>query len=201
MQNNKNTEEVLNRVTKYLSLLRYGYSSQEKLSRLIVLEDYYKSINKQHTRESLCSTIDFAEHLSSKLILPLKVKGIFLLEGRHQTKYYTIEEMKLSTYNPINSQFPLMLDHDDNKVSSIIGKVTRIEYDHSINGIRWWGHVNNETQAMNVLDGTVKEVSATIYSSTEYDDEYGIVGKNLVYKELSFVISGAVKGNIMEVDN
>ena len=199
-EEDKRTKEVLSRVDKYLSLLRYGYSSQEKLQRLKVLEDYYKSINKTSTDEVLVSNIDFAEQLSGKLILPLKVKGIFLKEGRHQTKYYTKEEMESSTYNPINASFPLMLDHEDRKAGSIIGKVTKVEYDPSIPGLRWWGHINDETHARNVLDGVAKEVSATIYSTTDYDDEYGVIGKDLVFKELSIVMEGAVKGNTLEVD-
>ena len=199
-EEDKKTREVLSRVDKYLSLLRYGYTSQEKLVRLRVLEDYYKSINKTSTDESFKSNIDFAEQLSGKLVLPLKVKGIFLIEGRHQTKYYTTEAMEASTYNPINASFPLMLDHEDTKAGSIIGKVTKIEYDASIPGIRWWGHVNDETHARNILDGVVKEVSATIYSTTDYHDEYGVVGNDLIFKELSVVMTGAVKGNVLEVD-
>ena len=197
---NKRTKEVLSRVDKYLSLLRYGYSSQEKLMRLRVLEDYYKSIDKISTDEVLTSNIDFAEQLSSKLLLPLKVKGIFLIEGRHSAKYYTKEAMEQSTYNPINAEFPLMLDHEDKKAGSVIGKVTKIEYDASIPGIRWWGHVNDETHARNIIDGVVKEVSATIYSTSDYHDEYGLIGEDLVYKELSVVMEGAVKGNTLEVD-
>ena len=200
IEDDKKTVEVLNRVDKYLSLLRYGYSSQEKLARLRVLEDYYKSINKTSTDEVLCSGMHFAEQLSDKLVLPLKVKGIFLIEGRHQTKYYTTEEMEASTFNPINAEFPLMLDHEDTKAGSIIGKVTKIEYDASIPGIRWWGHVNDETHARNIIDGMAKEVSATIYSSTDYDDEYGVIGRDLIFKELSVVMTGAVKGNVLEVD-
>lgn len=201
MTEDEKTREVLSRVDKYLSLIRYGYSSKEKLARLEVLNDYYKSINKQGTDETLVSNIDFAEQLSGKLKLPLKVKGVFLKEGRHQTKYYTKEAMEASTYNPINSSFPLMLDHEDTKAGSIVGKVTKIEYDPTIPGLRWWGHINDETHARNVLDGVVKEVSATIYSTTEYDEEYGVVGLDLVYKELSFVMEGAVKGNTVEVDD
>lgn len=199
-EEDKKTVEVLNRVEKYMSLLRYGYTNQEKLARLKVLEDYYKSINKNSTDEVLKSNIDFAEQLSSKLVLPLKVKGIFLIAGRHQTKYYTTEEMEASTYNPINAEFPLMLDHEDTKAGSIIGRVTKIEYDPTIPGIRWWGHVNDETHARNILDGSAKEVSATIYSSTDYDEEYGVIGRDLIFKELSVVMTGAVKGNVLEVD-
>lgn len=195
------TEEILRRVDRYLSLLRYGYSDMEKLSRLKVLDDYYKSLDCVSTTESLCSSVICAEQLAKgDLVLPLKVKGVFLTEGRHKVKFYTVEELEKSTYNPVNDKFPLMLDHEDTKAGKIIGMVDKIEYDPDVRGIRWWGHINDETHARNVVDGAIREVSATIYSVTEYDNELGVVGKDLTYKELSLVIEGAATGNYIEVD-
>ena len=186
---------------RYLSLLRYGYSDMEKLSRLKVLDDYYKSLDCVSTTESLCSSVICAEQLAKgDLVLPLKVKGVFLTEGRHKVKFYTVEELEKSTYNPVNDKFPLMLDHEDTKAGKIIGMVDKIEYDPDVRGIRWWGHINDETHARNVVDGAIREVSATIYSVTEYDNELGVVGKDLTYKELSLVIEGAATGNYIEVD-
>lgn len=197
----KRTEEVITSITRYLSLLRYSYSNQEKLSRMKVLNDYYKSLNKNSTEEIFVSNIHFAEQLSSELILPLKVKGVFLTEGRHKVKYYKRDVLEASTHNPINASFPLMLDHKDNEAGSVIGRVTKIEYDDSIGGIRWWGHVNDENHARNVMDGSIKDVSATIFSSTEYDDELGVVADDLVFKELSFCMGAADSNAFVEVDN
>ena len=60
------------------------------------------------------------------------------------------------------------------------------------------GHINDETQARNVLDSVVTDVSATIDSIEEYDALYGIVGRQPEYKELSLVVKGAFTGNTIE---
>jgi hypothetical protein len=196
----KNTENLIKRLDAYKALLSFKYTDLEKLSRLKILNDYYKSINKDCDSEKLQFTLDSAEQLSKDLILPLKVKGIFLTEGRPASKYYTKDELKKSIDNPINAKFPFMLDHEDNKVDKIIGMVDRIEYDESIKGIRYWGHINDEKQALNILDGVVTDVSATIYSASEYTKN-GLTAKDLVFKELSLVIKGAEPNNTLEVDD
>jgi len=193
------TEDVINRVNKYLALVRYGYSSQEKLMRLHVLEDYYESLDKQATEEVFSSNMEFAEKLSKNLVLPLKVKGVFLTEGRPQRKYYTAEELSKAVDNPLNQKFPLMLDHKDNEAAKVIGMVDKIEYDPAIKGIRWWGHINDETFALNVIDKAIKQVSVAVFSSTEFDPRIGIAGKNLTFKELSLVMDGAEPFNSIEV--
>lgn len=194
------TTQLIKRIDLYRSLLRHEYISSEKLMRFEVLDNYYASQNKSAGFEKLTCKIEVAEQFSSDLILPLKVRGVFLYEGRPRAKYYTKEEMSKAVDNPLNASFPLMLDHEDNKASMIIGKVNKIEYDPKINGIRWWGHVNSELYARNVLDGVIKEVSATIYSASEYLAPYGLIGKDLTFKELSFVMKGQVNGNYVEVD-
>ena len=161
----KRTKEVLNRVDDYLRLMRFKYTELEKLSRLNILEDYYKTQEKKAGTETFTANIECAEQLAAdKLILPLKVRGVFLTEGRPKAKYYTKEELEKSTKNPVNQSFPLMLDHMDNEAGKVIGMVDRIMYKSSISGLQWWGHINDETFARNVLDGAITDVSATIFS-------------------------------------
>lgn len=197
----ENKKTIIEKLDAYRSLLRYQYNSYEKLVRLKVLEDYYNSENLKYEGEKLNSTIDSAESLSKDLSLPLKVKGVFLTEGKPKLKYYPSEELMKSTKNPINNSFPLMLDHRDNEASVVIGKVDRIEYDDSIKGIRWWGHINDETFARNVLDNIITQVSVTVYSSNEISEKFGKIGKDLIFKELSLVMNGAEPNNKIEVDD
>lgn len=194
-------EKLLQRLDAYRSLLRHQYSDYEKLVRLKVLEDYYNSENIKYEGEKLSSSLDTAESLSKDLSLPLKVKGVFLTEGKPKLKYYPSEELMKSTKNPINNNFPLMLDHRDNEASVVIGKVDRIEYDESIKGIRWWGHINDETFARNVLDSIITQVSVTVYSTNEQSEKFGRIGRDLIFKELSLVMQGAEKYNSIEVDS
>ena len=197
----KNTETVITRIDTYLRLLRYKYTELEKLSRLHILQDYYNSKNVEANFEQLYCKIECAEQLKkNKLSLPLKVRGVFLTEGRPAMKYYSSEEMQKSVENPMNNTFPLMLDHHDNEAGKIIGGVDKISFDKKLKGIRWWGHVNDETFARNISDGLITEVSATIYSASEYDKQHGLIGKDLVFKELSLVIKGAEPQNKIELD-
>jgi len=200
MNEENRTEEVLRRVDNYLSLMRFKYSDEEKLMRINVINDYYKTQRETPSEEVFSSTIEYAEQLSDKFILPLKVRGVFLYEGRPKKKFYTADELAKASVNPINSKFPLMLDHRDNEASTVIGMVDKIKYDDKIKGIRWWGHINDETFARNILDGAIKEVSVTVFSEGVPDDKYGIVGIDLAFKELSLVMDGAVSGNFIEVD-
>jgi len=61
--------------------------------------------------------------------------------------------------------------------------------------------INDETFARNILDAAIKEVSATIYSTSEHTKEHGLIGTDLTFKELSLVIKGAEPNNYIEVDN
>ena len=192
------TTEVIDRVNRYLMFMRYTYTTQEQLSRLHVLHDYYSTLDKSPTNECLTGKIDFAEQLSGELILPLKVRGIFLTEGRPKEKFYKIEHLQKSVNNPLNSSFPIMLDHKDKEAGKIIGKVDKIAYDPTIKGLRWWGHINDETFARNVIDNSITDVSATIWSISEYTIEFGHIGTNLTYSELSLVRNGAEKDNYIE---
>lgn len=195
MNKMKDTEQVIERVNKYLSLLRYKYSSLEKLSRLHIINDYYTTQQAKSSVEHLSCEIVSAEQLSNGLKLPLKVKGTFLSEGRPKAKYYTVDALKKSVDNPLNTKFPLMLDHKDKEAGKIIGMVDKIKYNPRLKKIDWEGHINDETFARNVLDKAITQVSATIFSSEEYDEILGIIGKDLVFKELSLVMAGADKSN------
>ena len=193
------TDEILNRVTDYLRLMRFKYSELEKLSRLEILNDYYNTKKKSTTIETFNVKIECAEQLKDgKLVLPLKVRGVFLTEGRPRAKYYLKEELQLAANNPINQKFPLILDHKDNEAGKVIGMVDKISYDETLNGLRWWGHINDETFARNVLDGAITDVSATIYSASDTTKEQGLVGRDLTFKELSLVLKGAEPNNSIE---
>jgi len=179
--------------------MRYGNVTHEYLRRLEKLSTYYYKQNLIPKVEVLKAEIVISEQLSKKLVLPVKVRGRFLREGRPMRRYYTKEELKKSVNNPINKRFPLMLDHRDMEASTIIGVVTKILYDNNDGSIKWSGHINDETFARNVLDEIINEVSVTVYSGVEeFDESLGIVGKDLTYKELSLVMKGAVKGNFIE---
>ena len=185
----------------YLTLTRFEYLEYEKLSRVKIIQDYYKTTEQVVPfSESFTSSVECAEHLAKggKLTLPLKVRGIFLKEGRPERKYYYASELESSVDNPVNKSFPMQLDHKDKEVGSMVGVVTKIKYDPVAKGIRWWGHINSELHARNILDGIITQVSATVYSVADYDDDNGLLGRNLTYKELSLCVSGAVDGNYIE---
>ena len=192
------TEQVLKRVNRYLNLTRYGYLEMERLTKINALIGYY---GNNMSFEKLSTNIECAEQLSKgKLILPLKVKGVCLTEGRHKLKYYTKETLRKAMDNPDNQKFPLMLDHEDNKAGKIIGGVDKTWYDSSIGGLRWKGHINEPTMARNVLDGIITEVSVTVYSVGDVDPNLGLVGVDLTLTELSLVIGAADDNTTIEVD-
>ena len=191
------TEKIIERANKFISITIHQYVKEEQLSCLNKLKKHY--ISKDICSEAkLTSKVEIIEQLSSKLVLPLKVRGVFLVEGRHLRKYYKAEQLKKSVSNPLNKKFRLAVDHRDKEAGSVIGMVDVIKYDDKIKGLRWFGHINSEVHALNVLDGVITEVSATIYSAEEYDNEYGVVGLDPVYSELSLVLGGACKGNYIE---
>lgn len=195
------TKELLNRIDDYLRLMRYKYSELEKLSRLEILQDYYNTKKEQASIEVFKVNIECAEQLKDgKLILPLKVRGVFITEGRPLVKYYSKEELEKASNNSVNQNFPLMLDHKDKEAGKVIGMVDKISYDDKLKGIRWWGHINDETFARNVLDGAITDVSATIYSTGVYTTEHGLVGRDLTFKELSLVMKGAEPNNYIKPD-
>jgi len=158
-------------------------------------------LNKNDTRtsEKLSCQIKTAEQLS-KLTkgIPLKVRGKMLGVGRHKERYYTkIELMKaVKKYN--GKKFPIKLDHRDKEVGSTVGVVDRLFWIESEEAIGYDGHINSETMALNILDGVVKDVSATIYSMKDYDPILGVVGFDLDFSELSLVHEGAYDNNTIK---
>ena len=159
--------------------------------------------------ENVNFKLEYAESLGSGFVLPLNVRGVFLLEGRPKRRYYSAEDLKESTTNPINKRFPIKQDHREGETSVIVGIVERLEYDEKIvlkdgsvkPGLKFWGHINDETTARNILDGIITDVSVTVYAGREsFNEKYGIVGKQLVYSELSTVVRGSVKGNYIVPD-
>ena len=128
-----------------------------------------------------------------------------LPEGKHLKKYYLAEELKRAVHNPINTSFPIITEHENTYegqllvVTGIIGRVDRIYFDASIPAIRWEGHINDETMARNVWDGSVTEVSASILSYKAFHEIHGEVGIDLTFTELSLCKKGHADGNSIEV--
>jgi hypothetical protein len=198
----KRTENIIGKIEQYLRFMRFGYTVQEQLSRLTILKDYYTVMNEKASKEQFTTKLLCAEQLKKgELTLPLKVSGVFLIEGKPKTKFYSAKELELAASNPINQKFPLCLDHKDTEVAKIIGMVDSISYDSETKSLKWEGHINDETVARNVVDGAIKYVSATVFSVTEYDDLYGMVGSDLTFKELSLVWEPAVSGAYIKVSN
>lgn len=180
------------------------------INHIIKIGQIRKKTNKlvksnKSSREIVISQINFAEQLSDNFTLPLPVRGVFLTEGRHLKKYYSEKHLKQAPENPKNQRFPIIFDHEKNKygrpkTGKMIGVVSRIEFDDNINGLRWWGHINDELSARNILDRIITDVSATIYSDDEYDYELGLLGTSLLFQELSLVAKGKDSNNYIEVD-
>ena len=202
----------LSRLQRYESLLKYEQLVKENLRALERLDNVYAECEKlgipvYSEKVSIIGNVEIAEQLSSKLILPLKVKGVFLTEGRPLKKYYTALQLEQSTKNPINFKFPVKFDHREKEVGAIVGGVDRIIFDPKVPtseglkaGVRYFAHINDETFARNILDKLITEVSATIYSVGRYTQQYGLVGENLTYAELSLIDEGQEKNNFIEVD-
>lgn len=168
-------------------------------------------IDALKTRETLsfdkfnCS-LKTAESLSSStsIDLPLKVKGKILGIGKHKVKYYTEIELKkaVDKYNSLpDPNVPIKLDHEHTKVSSTVGKVDKLIWNATLKIIEYEGHINDMTQALNVRDKAVREVSMTSYSMDVYDPVTGqMIATDIDFGELSLVEEGAFKGNTLEVE-
>jgi hypothetical protein len=170
---------------------------KEVLSKIDEILEKYDS----RTSEKLSITIKTSEHLSKdgSLLLPLKVRGRMLGVGRHKERYYTREELMKSVDKYKGKKFPMKLDHRDKEAGSTIGMVDSIYWDNQNDCIMYEAHINDATHARNILDGAIKEVSATIYSIKAYNEKLGIVALDLDFQELSAVESGAYLGNTIEV--
>ena len=150
--------------------------------------------------EQITANIKSEENLGigDTLTLPLRVVGRMLGIGRHKFKYYTEEELKKSI-DTFKGRIPFKLDHKREETSSTVGAVDNIYWDDTEKAIMYEGHINDETQARNIIDGVVREVSAGILSETKVDMKFGITGLNLEYTELSLVEKGSYQGNTIGV--
>jgi hypothetical protein len=185
----------------------------DELKHIELLSKIDKHIAKYEgdkTIEKLSVTLKLPESLSltSKLTLPLRIKGKMLGVGRHKIyennkpgKFYLEEDLKWGVEFHKNKKIPVKLDHEHLKVGSMVGGIDNLYWDDKEKVIRYEAHINDETQARNILDGLITDVSATIYSKPEKHDLYGVVGKMPEFSELSLVVGGAFKGNTIEVVN
>lgn len=195
MKNNK----LLERLDANIGVLVYKNLCLERLSRLLHLSEYYDMTPEFLNSEEFVSKVSTVEQLSDKFELPLKVQGVFLSEGQPYKKWYSAEELEKAAGNPVNQSFPLMLDHKHTEAAYVVGKVDKITYDPNIRALRWWGHINDETHARNVMDGVTTEVSVTVYAEDVHDGSGMILGTNLTFGELSLVRKGRDKKNSIEV--
>lgn len=195
--------KLINKVDSRMMFLEVEQLAKERLSRLEKISKHFST--ERFSQEKVKIKLEFTEQLSKDLKLPLKVRGMMLKESRPKKKFYSGEELSASVNNPINNSFPIIDDHETNKfgqprVKNIIGAVDKLKYNENKKVIEWFGHINSELYARNVMDGLIKEVSATIQSVSDFDENYGLVGVDLVYTELSLVMDGAVEGASIMVD-
>jgi len=190
MEINKNIEK-LNRAE--------GVLRELKTVEIIKKADSFLPQGK--TSEKLSCTFKTEEQLSAKIKIgeQLKVIGKMMGIGRHKKKYYTKEDLIWSVNFHKGKPFPFKVDHKDKEVGATIGMVDEIYWDEERQEVMYRAHINDITQSLNVIDGVVTDVSATVASQDVYDDQYGLRGKYPEYRELSLVESGAFKENNIQV--
>ena len=192
MEINKNIEK-LNRAEGVL----------RDLKTVEVLKKADSFLSHTKTSETLSITCKSEEQLSAKIKIgeQLKIFGKMLGVGRHKKngKYYTKEDLIWSVNFHKGKGFPVKLDHKDKEVGATIGRVDEIYWDEELQLVMYRAHINDITQSLNVLDGVVTDVSATIASQEVYDEQYGLRGQYPEYTELSLVEGGAFKENNIQV--
>ncbi len=168
-----------------------------KLNEFLYL-NRINNIYSQNTfnQETFKFTVESGESLSSEFKLPLKVKGTFLKEGKPKNRYYSIETLKGI---PGNTKLPIPFhyDHKDKEVGTIVGAVTDLKIEG--NKGRYFGHVNDEKTARNILDRVITEISVTIFSTPIKNEIYEVEGINAHLTEISFVKDGAEEANTLEI--
>ena len=185
-------------------LIREQEKISNEIKQLEMLSKIDTVINKIENKmpEQISCTIKTSEQLSKDgtIQLPLPIRGKMLGIGRHKSKFYTKEELMKSveTFKNITIQMPCKVDHKIKEVMATIGAIDRLFWDETEQVIKYEGHINDETQARNILDRVVKEVSASIFSEEYIHPVYGFSGKELEYGELSLVEKGSFKGNTLE---
>lgn len=160
----------------------------------------YISRREGKTFEKLSVSLKTPESLSieKKLSLPLKIQGKMLGVGRHKDRFYTEEDLKWSVEYHKGKKIPVKLDHRHLEIGSLVGVIDNIFWDDIEKVVRYKGHINDETQARNIIDKIVNQVSATIFSVKEQHPMYGLLGRKPEYNELSLVIGGSFKNNTLE---
>jgi len=182
-------------------LIKAELTVRECIKQKETLEKIDAILRRYDTRtpEKLSCQMKTAEHLSKKMLsIPLKVRGKMLGVGRHKERYYTTTELMKAVKKYEDKKFPIKLDHRDKEVASIVGVVDRIFWIPSENAIGYDGHINDKTMALNILDGVVNDVSATIFSMKDFDEQLGVIGFDLDFTELSLVTDGAYKDNTIK---
>jgi len=150
--------------------------------------------------EHIVATFKTEETLSidKKLTLPLKVRGSLLGIGRHKRRYYTPEELRKSVTKHGNRSIPIRLDHKKPDVSYVIGVVDKLIWDENRKEVMYEGHINDETHARNILDAITNSVSGGMAAMEDFDQELGIIARDVEYTELSIVHEGSFRGNSIE---
>lgn len=183
-------------------LLKAQLELEKELKQSELLSKLDEASMKIESRipERVPVTVKVEENLGigDKFEMPLKIAGKMLGIGRHKARYYTEEELKKAVDFHQGKTFPLKLDHRKAEVASTIGAVDKIYWDDEEKCIKYEAHVNDATQARNVVDLVIGGVSAGILSIPTLSMSYGIIGKELEFTELSFVEEPAYKGNTLE---
>lgn len=184
-------------------LIKAEYKIKEDMRRAEFLSNVDKFIakyDKEKKSEKLSVSMKKPEELSKfdKFNIPLRVRGKMLGVGRHKKKFYTEEDLKWSIEFHEDKNFPIKLDHRHKEASSTIGLIDKLYWNNDEKCVMYEGHINDETQARNVVDGAVTDVSATIFSKDEMHEMYGLIGKEPEYYEMSLVEDGSYNGNTIE---
>jgi len=167
-----------------------------KLNEQILKINNVDQIKTQEIINATCKTPESLSLIDTNMVtLPLKVIGKMLGVGRHKDKFYTAEDLQWAVDFHTEKKFPIKLDHRHTEISSMVGVVDKIFWDDGEQAIMYEGHINDETQARNILDNMVTQVSATVSSITESNEEQGVIGREPEFEELSLVVKGAYTGN------
>ena len=86
-----------------------------------------------------------------------------------------------------------------NESFSTIGAIDKLIWDAERQIVMYEGHINDETQARNILDGVVNEVSVTSEAVNLTHPLYGVIATQLAFVELSLVEDGAYLQNTLKV--
>lgn len=193
MKTEKIVEKVVNAEKMYKECL-----TQKRI--ISVIDKHIEKLSSQ-LPDKITATVKTHEKLSVKdtISLPIKVFGTMLGIGRHKERFYPKEELISAIEKYANKKIPIKVDHRDDEVGSIVGAIDKLFWNPETESIDYEGHINDETQARNILDGVVNNVSASVLATKGYDETFGFVATDLEFTELSLVVEGAYKGNTLRV--